>query len=86
MGRSGYMRIHIILIPPDIITQYNLNDLVYHDGWICMEIIRGIYGPPQAGVLANNVLAQRLSKHEYYQVKNYQDCGNISGDLFHPHW
>ena len=28
MGLSKYMRIHIILIPPDIISYYNSNDLV----------------------------------------------------------
>ena len=62
------MRIHIKLIPSDIIAHYNLNDLVDQDGWIYMEIIRGMYGLPQAGILANNLLSQRLINHGYYQV------------------
>ena len=70
MGWSEYMRIHIRLILPDIITHYNLNDLVYQDGWIYMVIIRGIYLPPQVGVLANNLLAQRVSNHGYCKVKS----------------
>ena len=43
MGRSKYIIIHIRLIPPDIISHYNLNDLVDQDRWIYMEILRG-YG------------------------------------------
>ena len=70
MGRSKYIIIHIRLIPPDIISHYNLNDLVDQDRWIYMEIIRGMYGLPQAGILVKTLLAQRLSNHGYYQVKN----------------
>ena len=68
MGRSEYMKIHIIIIPPDIILHYNLNDLVDKYGWIYVENIRGIYGLHQEGIIANNLLAQRLSNHWYYQV------------------
>ena len=59
------MRIHIRLIPPDIIAHYNLNDLVDQYEWINMEIIRENYGLPQAGILEINLLAQRLSNHGY---------------------
>ena len=51
MGRSEYFRIHIILMPPDIIEHYNLNELVNQYGLIYMDIIRGMYGLPQAGIL-----------------------------------
>ena len=70
MRRSEYMSIHISIIPPDFITQYKLNDLVDQYGWIYMEIIRGIYGLPQAGILAKHLLAQCLGNHRYYQVKH----------------
>ena len=43
--------------------------VVNQDGWIYMEIIRGMYGLPQAGILAKNLLAECLSNHGYYQVK-----------------
>ena len=29
-----------------------------------------MYGLPQAGILANNLLAQRLGNHGYYQIKH----------------
>ena len=70
MGRSEYMRINIIKIPPDVITQYKLNYLSNQDGWIYMEIIEGIYELPQAFTLANNLLAKHLHHHGYYQANN----------------
>ena len=35
-----------------------------------MEIIQGMYGLPQAVILANNLLTQHLVNHGYYQVKH----------------
>ena len=37
MRMSEYMRIHIILVPPDIIAHYKLNELVDQDGCIYMK-------------------------------------------------
>ena len=34
-----------------------------------MEIIRGMYGLPQLGILADNLLKQCLINHGYYQAK-----------------
>ena len=34
-----------------------------------MGIIQIMYGLPQVGILANNLIAKRLSNHLYYQVK-----------------
>ena len=69
MGWSEYMRIHVRWIPPDIIAHYNLYYLVDKYGWIYMEIIRITYGLPQADIISNKLLTQRLSNHGYYQVK-----------------
>ena len=63
------MRIHIRFFPPDIIAHYKLNELVDKDGWIYIEIIQGMYGLPQAGILTKNLLLHRLYNHRYYQVK-----------------
>ena len=35
-----------------------------------MEIVLGMCGPPKAGITANNLIAQRLGNHGYYQVKH----------------
>ena len=34
-----------------------------------MEIRRGMYGWPQAGILANKLLKNRLAKHGYIEVQ-----------------
>ena len=39
-------------------------------GYIYMKIIRGIYGLPQSGVLANKLLKKRLAVHDYYEVEH----------------
>ena len=69
MGRSEYNIIRIRLVPPKIIAHYKLNELVDQYGWIYTEIIRGMYGLPQAGIIAKNLLAHNLHNHGYYQVK-----------------
>ena len=68
MDRPEYMRIPYHIIPDEIKKKYGLDKLV-KDGWIFVRIERGMYGLPQAGLLANNLLAKRLSKAGYYQCQ-----------------
>jgi hypothetical protein len=60
-----YMRIPVSVIPADIMDQYNLAPLV-HNAYIMVEIRKGIYGLPQAGILANQRLVANLAPHGYY--------------------
>jgi hypothetical protein len=46
--------------PADIIEHYWLNDKVL-DGYVYIEIQKGMYGLPQAGILANKLLKERLA-------------------------
>ena len=55
-------------IPDKIKHEYNLKELVV-DGWIYVEIRKGMYGLPQAGILANKLLKKRLAKHGYYECE-----------------
>ena len=41
-----------------------------HNGWVYFEIIRGCYGLPQSGILANNLLHTRLLKKGYFEATN----------------
>jgi hypothetical protein len=61
------MRIHIKLIPQEIIDDYKLTPLVHQD-YVYVEINKGIYRLPQAGLLANQLLARCLAKYGYYQA------------------
>jgi hypothetical protein len=59
MERKEYMRLPIAIVPQEIINEYNLAHLVYI-GFVYIEICKGMYGLPQAGILANQLLTKRL--------------------------
>ena len=46
------MRLHISLIPEEIIIKYNLRELAV-DGWVHIEIQKGMYGLPQDDILVS---------------------------------
>jgi len=50
--RYEYVRLKIADIPEEIIVQYNLREKAAPDGSIYIEIRKGMYGLPQAGLLA----------------------------------
>ena len=49
---------------------YNLLNFVTPDGWVFFEIRKGMYGLPQAGVLAHQKLTSILAPHGYDPTKN----------------
>jgi hypothetical protein len=65
-----YMQLRLDLIPDNIICQYNLRDLVDEQGWVYIKIQMGMYGLPQAGILANKLLEQRLNTKGYYHCQH----------------
>jgi hypothetical protein len=66
LGRFEYMKMPLSLFPQDIIDHYGLNNKVLNC-YIYMEICKGMYGLPQAGILANKLLKKRLAIHGYYE-------------------
>ena len=69
MKRPEYMKLKITDIPEEIIQEYNLKELVTQDGYVYCEITKGMYGLPQAGILAQELLEKRLAKEGYKQSK-----------------
>ncbi len=67
MSRYEYMRIPIDMLPDAIIEQYDLR-LLFHNGYVYVEIRRGMYGLPQARRLANDQLIAFLAPHGYRPV------------------
>ncbi len=61
-----YMKIPLALFPTWIVNQY---DLSKHnkDGWVYLEMRRGVWGLPQAGILANKKLRQKLAPFGYHK-------------------
>jgi len=56
-------------LPDDIVEHYNLKEKALN-GYAYMEIRRGMYGLPQAGILANKLLRKRLGRHGYFEVQH----------------
>jgi hypothetical protein len=67
MTRFEYMKIPIDVFPQSTIDQYHLLQHVHH-GFIYLEVRKAIYGLPQAGILANKLLRQRLRPFGYFEV------------------
>ncbi len=66
LDRFEYMKMPIALLPTDIIEHYNLLEKAIY-GYVYMEICKGMYGLPQADVLANKLLKLRLARHGYFE-------------------
>jgi hypothetical protein len=67
MERYEYMKIRADLIPDVFLDQYNLRDKIYK-GFVYCEIRQGMYGLPQAGIIANQLLKKQLAVHGYYKL------------------
>jgi hypothetical protein len=64
-----YMKMLLSHFPEEIIQKYNLNDLAV-DGWVYIEVRKGMYGLKQAGLLANQLLQTRLAPFGYYPARH----------------
>ncbi len=66
MGYPEFMQLQLKLFPEEITQKNNLQEKVDHNGWVYVCIKLGIYGLPQAGRLANKLLAKCLDLKGYY--------------------
>ena len=67
MENPEYVRVKLEDIPQEFIEEYHLLETERH-GWVYFEIVRGCYGSPQSGKLANNLLRKRLEDAHYYET------------------
>ena len=67
MDNPEYVRVKLEDIPKELIEEYNLLDNEHH-GWVYFEIVRGCYGLPQSGKLANDLIRTRLEDAHYYET------------------
>jgi hypothetical protein len=64
-----FTRLPLTILPQDIIEKYDLKRLAVN-GWVYLEISKGMYGLKQAGLLANQLLQKRLTPFGYYPARN----------------
>ena len=57
----------IDIIPDEFAQEYDLHNKV-HNGFVYMQIEKGMYGLPQVGILANKLLRKNLAPHGYYEM------------------
>jgi hypothetical protein len=69
LPRFEYMKMLLSRFPEEIVKKYNLNALAF-DGWVYIEIRKGMYGLKQAGLLANQLLQTRLAPFGYYPARH----------------
>jgi hypothetical protein len=78
LNRYKYMKTPLRLILDNIIEHYGLHEKAI-DGYVYMDIKKGMYGLPQAGILANKLLKLHLACHRYFkQPQTPGLCKHIS--------
>jgi hypothetical protein len=69
MAQYEYMRLRLADMPEDVIVHYRLNEIVTPEGYIYCKIQKRMYGLPQAGIIAQQLLEEHLQKDGYCQSK-----------------
>jgi hypothetical protein len=67
--RYEYMRLRLSDMLEDVVDHYQLQRLATPDGFVYCKIQKGMYGLPQVGIIAQELLEKRLAKHGYHQSK-----------------
>jgi hypothetical protein len=67
MTRYEYVLFALKYIPQEIIDRYRLEEIAV-DGYVLAEVRKGMYGLPQAGKLAYDLLVKRLAPHGYSPI------------------
>ena len=65
-----YMKLHIHIIPKEIIDEYALHKILDENGWVYLDIVKGMYGLKQAGIISNMELTKHLDRFGYHPVQH----------------
>jgi hypothetical protein len=69
LPRYEYMRMLLSRFPEEIVDKYNLKALAVN-GWVYIEIRKGMYELKQVGLFANQLLQTRLVPSGYYPASH----------------
>jgi hypothetical protein len=69
LPRFEYMKMMLSQFPEEIVDKYNLGALAV-DGWVYIEIIKGMYVLKQVSILSNQLLQTRLEPFVYYPARH----------------
>ncbi len=82
MSQYEYMRLNLADMPEDVIAHYKLRNIATPDRYVHCEIRKGMYGLPQAGIIAQELLAKRLKNMATPRARPLPAYGNTSGARF----
>ncbi len=68
------------LFPNNVIKEYDLHNKVDSNAHVHRKVRQGMYRLPQAWIIAQDLLKERLLKAGQNKVKSHQGTGLISGD------
>ncbi len=60
-----FIRVKLSNIPDEVIEEYKLREKATKNGSVYIKAKQGLYGLPQSGLLAKELLEKRLNKHGY---------------------
>ena len=63
--RPEYLRMKLSYFPEDVIEHYKLKEKVDSKGWVYVKIVKGMYGLPRTGIIAQKLLDKRLRKRTW---------------------
>ena len=67
LDRPEYLKMKLDTFPPDVVEHYDLKNKADAKGYVYIKCVKGMYGLPHAGIIAQQLLEERLSKHGYHQ-------------------
>ena len=71
LKRKRYGKVRAKYILEETIRKHSLERYIEDDGWLHFEIGKGVYGIPEAGRLANDLLWARLKKTWIHRSDTY---------------
>ena len=81
LKKKRYGKIREKYILEETIKKHQLEQYIEDYGWFHFEIGKGMYGIPESGRLANDLLRARLKNMATSKQHTHQDIGNTCGRI-----
>ena len=78
MARYEYMQCCLADMPEDVIEHYQLANKATPEGYFYCKIQKRMYGLPQAGIIAQQLLEERLKNMDIVKAKQPPVSGNTT--------
>ena len=72
------MHISQKIFPDTVTSKYSLHPLTSDDGYVYMQISKGMYGLPHTGCLANDLLCKQLAPHGFLNAHTLPVTGGTN--------